>query len=378
MSDEPEDEMEEFELAEKYPPGPEVTREFLEWRNPRYGRSNPERMDNPVWEWLVRSRLSAYYANENFKGPDPFDAGPGWCFNRFGQCRTTLPDGRIFLIAGEHEDAYDPDFHIYNDLVIRHPDGRIEIFGYPREIFPPTDFQSATLVDDDIVLIGCLGYPHQRKPGTTPVLILNSKSLAIASVTTNGTPPGWIYKHTAQFAPDRSCIIISGGMIERMDGGSSQTVENIDKWRLHLDGWRWERMSEKNWPRWEFRRPDGKAFHLFWLEQATWAQQSHPRDKMEEILGKLEEATGARPNLSIYEARFRPPVAYESLPREEGEYRVTRIRVSGVVVRYVEDMHTIRLTIEGTLSRENEDQITGDLAQKLSALENEAVECKRL
>jgi hypothetical protein len=107
MSDDPDEDLEQFELAEKYPPGPEVTRElFLEWRSPRYGRSNPERMDNPVWEWLVRSRLSAFYANDDFKGPSPFDAGPGWCFKRFGQSKTTLPDGRIFLIAGEHEDGF--------------------------------------------------------------------------------------------------------------------------------------------------------------------------------------------------------------------------------------------------------------------------------
>ena len=87
MSDEPEEELREFELAEKYPPGPEVTRElFLEWRSPRYGRSNPERMDNPVWDWLVRSRMSAYHVNEDLKGPDPMDPSRPRCESQAGRC----------------------------------------------------------------------------------------------------------------------------------------------------------------------------------------------------------------------------------------------------------------------------------------------------
>jgi hypothetical protein len=92
---------------------------FTKWRSPRYGNANPERMNNPVWEWLVRCRVSAYWANEEFDGPSSFDAGPCWCFRRFGQSKTQLPDGRTVLIGGEHEDFYDPDFYIYNDVVVK-------------------------------------------------------------------------------------------------------------------------------------------------------------------------------------------------------------------------------------------------------------------
>ena len=48
--------------------------------------------------------------------------GPTWCFSRFGQSETVLPDSSRVLIAGEHEDWYDPDFHIYNDVVVIRPD----------------------------------------------------------------------------------------------------------------------------------------------------------------------------------------------------------------------------------------------------------------
>ena len=118
-SDEPDQEPETTAV----PIDPTVTSElFREWRSPRFGQSNPQRMNNPVWEWLIKSRISAYAANERLNGPDAMKAGPCWCFDRFGQSSTKLPDGRTVLIAGEHEDYYDPDFYIYNDVVILHPD----------------------------------------------------------------------------------------------------------------------------------------------------------------------------------------------------------------------------------------------------------------
>ena len=141
------------------PIDPAVTADlFREWRTPRFGRANPERMNNPVWEWLIRSRLDAYSATQKLSGSSALEDGPGWCFNRFGQSSTKLPDGRTVLIAGEHEDHYDPDFNIYNDVVVRHPDGKVDIFGYPVEVFPPTDFHTATLVGSRIIIVGCLGY----------------------------------------------------------------------------------------------------------------------------------------------------------------------------------------------------------------------------
>jgi len=140
-------------------PDPSITRDlFLKWRSPRLGASNPELMTNPVWDWLVRSKANAYQATQRFNGPSAMDAGPGWCFDRFGQSKTQLPDGRIVLISGEHEDHYDPDFYIYNDVVVRHPNGGIEIFGYPRDVFPPTDFHSGTLVGHQIVIVGNLDH----------------------------------------------------------------------------------------------------------------------------------------------------------------------------------------------------------------------------
>ena len=178
----------------------------------------------------------------------------------------------MVFIAGEHEDSYDPDFYIYNDTVVRHPDGRIEIFGYPREVFPPTDFHSATLVSNRIVLIGNLGSPDERRPGKTPVMILDLETLAISAAQTSGTPPGWIHDHNATLSDDGRSILIQRGKLDR-GGEDKSLVENIDDWRLHLGDWRWERLTERRWSRWEVRRKDGERNHLFDYQQAVWAKQ---------------------------------------------------------------------------------------------------------
>jgi hypothetical protein len=52
-------------------------------------------------------------------------------------------DRRTVQIAGKHEDHYDPDFRIYNDVFVHTRDG-ITVHGYPQSDLPPTDFRTAT------------------------------------------------------------------------------------------------------------------------------------------------------------------------------------------------------------------------------------------
>ena len=267
-------EMDEEDDALDSQADPAVTPDlFRQWRTPRFGRRNPERMNNPVWEWLIKSRLSAYAANQKFNDSSALDAGPGWCFDRFGQSSTTLPDGRTILIAGEHEDYYDRDFNIFNDLVIRHPDGEIDIYGYPVEAFPPTDFHSATLTGNNIIIIGNLGYPEQRKPGKTQVLILNLATLSISSVQTCGSSPGWIHGHKATLGGSEDSILVRGGKIDP-GGENASLVENIDDWRLRVAGWRWERLTERLWQRWELVGTGRRRNHLWEIQQAVWSRNA--------------------------------------------------------------------------------------------------------
>jgi hypothetical protein len=371
------DNFEDEEEGEFLPPGPEVTKKlFKKWRSPRFGTANPERMDNPVWEWLIKSRMNAYLANDHFKGPDPFDAGPGWCFDRHGQSVTQLPDGRALLIAGEHEDSYDPDFDIYNDVVVRHPDGPIKIYGYPESVFPPTDFHSATLVEDRIILIGSLGYPEERQYGFTQIRILDLETLSISSVEPKGTAPGWIHEHKASLSEDGRSILIERGKLQRAD--ENTLVENIDDWRLHLGDWRWERLTERNWKRWELTRKDAEMNQLWEYQQADWEAKlpelNLPDGDLAQMrqaldIPTLEENLGGPPDLKLFASLYQPPLKFEALPDSDEEFGVKRIRIDCVTVRYVQDSHSIQMTVEGGLPQGTLDTLTGDLTEKLSTLE---------
>lgn len=202
-----------------------------------FGQQNPERMNNPLWDWLVVNRVSAYECASKY-GDARGAADPVWCFQRFGQSLTELPDGRYVEIGGEHEDFYDPDFCIYNDLVV-HENGRFQICGYPQDVFPPTDFHSATLLWPYIYIIGNLGYQHERRPGDTSIYRVDCNSWKIERVMSRGDAPGWIHGHKARpVAPDR--IALFGGQI--VDGADGDLIENTCDYELNLSDFRWTRL----------------------------------------------------------------------------------------------------------------------------------------
>lgn len=350
---------------------------FLEWRSPRFGKANPEQMDNAVWEWLVRTKKHAYSANEMFHGPDSLKAGPAWCFARYGQSSTVLPDGRVVMIGGEHEDYYDADFYIYNDVVVRNRDGKINIFVYPKEIFPPTDFHSATLVGDQIILIGSLGYQKSRNYGTTQILTLDTKTFAIMPLTASGDSPGWIHRHTATLSDDGSSIILQGG---KLDCGTSKTslLENVDDWRLRLKDWSWERLTHRELQQWEVFRTDRKSNHLWQIKHALWNREMGWMEEFKEALEQLKEHYGSMPRLDLITTLYTPPIPHRALPEMENETDVHRIAVDGTTVRYVEEIHSIRVIVEGPMQQQLIDSLVSDLVEKLAGLENTPYQASKL
>jgi ankyrin repeat protein len=193
--------------------------EFQQDRSRCFGRQNPEKMNNSFWEGMVRSGINAYQAGRLFGIENKFDGKytPIWCAQRFGQSITFLPDGRIVQVAGEHEDGYDPDFCIYNDVFVHSPERTLTIYGYPESEFPPTDFHTATLIGNCIYLIGSLGYSGARRYGETPVYKLDTKTFQIEYVQTAGDKPGWIYKHRAILSPPHEIRISSGNIVSSED-----------------------------------------------------------------------------------------------------------------------------------------------------------------
>jgi hypothetical protein len=216
--------------------------EYLATKQRRFGTSNPEKMNYPFWKSMVTAGVNAWFAKDHFDDKE-FKRDEIFCFKRFGKSINELPDGRIIEIAGEHEDHYDPNFCIYNDVIVHHGDGTFDILGYPKEVFPPTDFHTATLVGKFIYIIGSLGYDGERRHGSTPVHRLNTETLAIEEVPTSGENPGWISEHNATLRGNHE-IHVRGGKVCVGDAGAEDYVDNPSEYVLDLDTLVWHKVTD--------------------------------------------------------------------------------------------------------------------------------------
>jgi hypothetical protein len=83
---------------------------------------------------------------------------------------------------------------------------------------------------------------------------------------------------------------------------------------------------------------------------------------------------GNPPDVALIEQLYNPPVPYELLPDVDEENEVYRLRIEGVLVRYVETRGAIKVTVEGELPEATLKILQDDLCEKLSLLEN--TECQ--
>ena len=97
----------------------------------------------------------------------------------------------------------------FSFAVIVAEDGGIRVFGYPYNVFEPTDFHTATLVGDFIWIIGGLGYPDQRH-GSIPVYRLDIRDYSIERILTSGDVPARFHKHRATFSEGNVIEIVTG------------------------------------------------------------------------------------------------------------------------------------------------------------------------
>jgi hypothetical protein len=300
------------------------------WERMIRGDDRPPPDDGPILgqlglmmrEGILKSGYGPYRARDIFQVPLNRDDGPIWTFDRMGQSRTELPDGRLVCVAGEHEDYYDPDFHIYNDVVVYDPDGTVTIYGYPRDVFPPTDFHTATLDGDRLVIVGSISYPQDRVPGHTPVYSLDLASYRIDRLDTRGQMPGWIANHEAE--PDAACRVVTvrGGEVQVEREGGGRFRRNVEEYELDLRTLAWRRVTDRSWPQFAVRPADRKWFDF-----------------------------DRRPD---FEA-FRPTgVQHEVLhPADWNSYQLL---VRGITVRFTVGGRGVEILIEGTLPA---DTVTG-------------------
>ncbi|WP_131417669.1 hypothetical protein [Corallincola luteus] len=340
---------------------------FKEWRSPRFGNSNPQKIESPVWEWLVRSKLCGYLSTQKMDGPSPFDEGPTWSFDRFGQTKTQLPDGRTVYIGGEHEDHYDPDFYIYNDVIVEHPNGEFDFYCYPKTDFPPSDFHTATLIGSKIVLIGSLGYPQERVEASTQLYLLDLNDFKISPINSSGKSPGWIHRHEAILDTSQTSITVTKGFIEI--GLDSPLRENIDDWKLDIENWTWQRLTERKWPRWELTRKDKARNHIYDIRQALWSNEVNWEEHHQQDMARLEESMGFSVDFNLVKALYDFDFTHESLVEDEEEHNVYWIYVDGVRVRFVEERYCLNVTVEGSLGNQTLTSMREQLISSLNELE---------
>lgn len=305
----------------------EITRElFLEQRGRRFGNANPERMQIAFWEWMVREGGGPHQVRELFSVPFKREDGPIWTFSRMGATRNVLPDGRTVSVGGEYDDYYDPDFCIYNDVVVQSPTGQIEIYGYPSDCFPATDFHTATLVDKQIVIVGCLGYKQSRRSGHTPVYLLDLANYQILEVRTAGENPGWIFKHEADLGLN-GVINIRGGEVIQITGEKQRYRRSLDDYALDTKSWIWERTTKRNWRQFSIAQENGGFF----------LRDKHPKP----------------------EALLPRDIAYVRTSCEE--WNGIRIVVAGVPVLLTVGVSFIDLVIEGDLPAETSQTLAEEI-----------------
>ena len=305
------------------------------------------------WEWMIhggdestevkdetavlrdgklKSPFGPYLARDLFKIPLNRDDGPIWTFDRMGATRTELPDGRIVCIGGEHEDWYDPDFHIYNDVIVFTPDGQVEIYGYPKEVFPPTDFHTATFVDDRIIVVGCVGYTKDRRPGHTPVFSLDLSSYALSEIETSGEMPGWISEHEAGLGS--RIITARGGKVFSYRGEQQQFLRNVEDYTLDLNSRIWRRITSRNW----------LQFKICQADKALFASKHDPG--FENILPRNIE--------------------YTLVPIEE-RWRQARLLIGGVPVYIKLGVSFIEIIVEGDLPLDLRARLTEEIRANAEA-----------
>jgi len=212
----------------------DITKEdYNRYKQKLFGESNPELITNPFNLYMLKTNKWAGSIADEFD--DEHKAMI--CYERFGRSITVLDDGRIIEIGGEHEDGYMPEFCIYNDITVFYPDKHIEIYGYPKGVFPPTDSHTATLVGDSIYIIGNLGYFEARIYDMTPVYKLSIKDYSIEEVKSKGHMPKWIHGHKASYDGINSIIISEGTILQEKD-----SIENKEKFVLNLETLEWRKI----------------------------------------------------------------------------------------------------------------------------------------
>lgn len=297
---------------------------------------------------------------------------------------TCLPDGRLVFIGGWNEDPCCPVDAVYNDIVVIDPSGEVAIFGYPEDCFPPMRDHTATLVGHEIVIIGSDDSPLKRTLQSDVVYALNLHDYSMRRVETRGDIPPTVSGHWAELEPDGKAVRITDGDFYR--GPDLSEIENLDDWTFDPSTGIWKRLTNRNWPRWEFKRKDRKRNHLWDLRSlfdqkqrlqenlkndpiSTWkySWKEKYESALQELVEKMERDVDWNLFTSLY---FPSSIPHKQVIWPDGELDLRRFEVDGVLVRFRENSSVgSQMTIEGELPGSTIQVLVEEILANLKALE---------
>ena len=252
-------------------------------------------------------------------------------------------------------------------MVVRHPNGQIEIYGYPEDVFPPTDFHSATLRGDHILIVGCLGHPKQRAQAT-PIYRLDLSDFSISECKTSGDGPLRLHEHKAELSADGTTLICHAGRDVHPTEG--WIVENLTTWHLDLQSFAWSAAGTKPCTRWMLMREEEGDNDLWGIGLVAQYQRAGRTSKTAESYRKKFAARGLVVDTTLHAARFRLPVPHKVLPNKDDDSpRTKRIEIGGTVVRIYEGSDRIDVAIEGHLPSSTRDALVQFGLDTYAALE---------
>jgi len=150
--------------------------------------------------------------------------------------------------------------------------------------------------------------------------------------------------------------------------------DNLEDWKLNLVDWRWERLTSRNWTQFGIRRKDRKLIPLWDIRHASWSLESNMEDFYKEAMKRLEEFIGFRPNVTLVKDLYNFADEPNDLHKDEKHYNAFWIYLDGVRIRFTEEMHTLQVVIEGSLTPDKVSLIQEQLINRLSALVNSPCE----
>lgn len=326
--------------------------------------NSPQINHENILQWRMHKDFSPYEIRCHLNELGYTIEQPIWTFlSRMGQTKTLLPDGTKIFIAGEYEDFYDPDFKIYNDVVSQKPSGEMQLWNYPIEQFPATDFHSATYDSKthSIFIVGNIGYSNFRKNNVTKVYQLDLDTMRIKEIECLGLMPSWLNHQIAEFITDDIIEFSKGITIQH-----GQFIRNLYKWQLNIRTFTWSFPDQKKYSHWNIFLEDlRQELPLYECRSLLW-DEDDPEKLIQTKIDTIE-SLGYLPNYQVYKDLYRPGLDSFTVQDEEDTNLYT-CTLAGHTFVYLDCLETIEVIFSESTDENFQQFILEDLKVKLKKM----------